>query len=573
MTFRARPVAKRPSRAGWDSDERRSALINGGFILGIVPAVLLLIGYAAWTYYSDHFGTAATVNGQSISRDELRTRINIESFRVSYTEARIRDLLAQGHITQSDAAQQQAFLDQRRQQVQSVALERLIDEKLQASLATQEGVAVNDADVDQELASEATLDEQRHVWMIEVEPGIDPATGQVGEAQKAEAKAKAEHALADLKAGKKWEDVAKTVSTATTAAKGGDLGWMPVKSGYDAAFMDAVFKVPQDAPTDVIVGDDGTARVGRVTEIAPKEVDQAFQAKVQDASISLADYRDAVRADVVQNKLSNKVVADLSKPSVQRHVLQIFLPETQVAPDAVKMRQIVVAPNNDMAGAPKVAATDPAWAAAQAEANDIYRQLQLDPSKFDVLARTKSDDKDHRDQGGKLPYVDNTTPMPGEVAKAVLAKGLTNGQILPPIKTGAGWYVVQYMHAYGDGDEAWLNDVKTRADAGIDFKQLARDNGEGPEAKEGGDIGWVVKGQLGDLKEGAIFDTPVGQVSDVVTVQNEGVYLYKVLEEATRTPDAKQIKAFQDSGFSNWYALKKSAATITRDINGTSAGA
>jgi parvulin-like peptidyl-prolyl isomerase len=567
MTFRARPVAKRPSRAGWDSDERRTALINGGFILAIVVAVVILVGYAGWSYYSDHWGTAATVDGQVITRDDLRLRENIENFRISYTEQRIRDLLAQGHVSQSDAQAQISYLDQRRSDIQSIALERLIDIRLQAELAAQEGIpAVTDADIDAELKTEATLDEERHVWMIECEPGVDADTGQVTDATKAAARQKCQTALDQIKAGKSWEDVAKTTSTATSAAQAGDLGWLPKdKTSYDQAFMDAVFAVAQNVPTDVIQGDDGTYRIGRASEIAPTQVDDTFQTKVTDFPISMSDYRTAVKADVIQNKLSDKVVADLSKPSKQRHVLQIFLPDTQAAADSVKIRQIVFAPNGDMAAASKVPANDPAWDKAKSLAFAAYHDLELDPTKFDAYARTKSDDKTTASNGGKLGYIDNTYPMPKPVSDAIFAKGLQNGEILPPIKTDAGWYVVQFMHPYGDGDAAWMDDLKTRADAGIDFSQLARDNGLGPEAKDGGDIGWVVQGQLGDIKEGAIFDTPIGQVSDVVTVENEGLYLYKVLEEATRAPDAKQIAAFKDSGFSNWYALKKSAATITRD--------
>ncbi|HEY2917083.1 MAG TPA: peptidylprolyl isomerase [Candidatus Limnocylindrales bacterium] len=567
MTFRARPVAKRPSRAGWDSDERRSALINGGFVLAIVVAIVILIGYAGWSYYSDHWGTAATVDGQVITRDDLRAREDIENFRITYTQQRIRDLLAQGHVSQADAQSQLSYLQQRQTDVQSIALERLIDIKLQTSLAAQEGVApVTDADIDAELATEATIDEERHVWLIACEPGVDPNTGQVSDATKAAAKAKCQDAADQIKGGKAWEDVAKTTSTDTTAAQAGDLGWLPKdKTSYDQAFMDAVFAAAQNTPTDPVLGDDGIYRVGRATDIAAKDVDQAFQTKITDYPIKLDDYRAAVKADVIQNKLSDKVVADLSQPSKQRHVLQIFLPDSQASADSIKIRQIVFAPNHDMAGAPKVPADDPAWATAKANALAAYKELQLDPEKFDTFARTQSDDKTSAANGGKVGYIDTTYPMPKAVEDAVFAKGLQNGEILPPIQTESGWYVVQFVHPYGDGDGAWMDDLKTRADAGIDFSQLARDNSLGAEAKDGGDIGWVVQGQLGDIKEGAIFETPVGSVSDVVTVQNEGLYLYKVLEEATRTPDAKQIQAFKDSGFSNWYALKKSAATITRD--------
>ena len=48
MTLRARPVARRRGRAGWDAGDRRNSLINAGFFLAIGISVLILVGYAAW---------------------------------------------------------------------------------------------------------------------------------------------------------------------------------------------------------------------------------------------------------------------------------------------------------------------------------------------------------------------------------------------------------------------------------------------------------------------------------------------------------------------------------------------
>jgi parvulin-like peptidyl-prolyl isomerase len=571
MTFRARPVSKRSSRAGWNSEERRTALINGGFVLAIVISAIILVGYAGWSWYTDHFGAAATVDGQSISRDDLRTRIGIETFRINYTEQRIRDLLAAGHVTQDQAQQQFSFLDQRRQSIDSIALERLIDATLQNNLAGQEGLSVNDADVDAQLQTEATVDEQRHVWLIEVEPEVNPETGQVGDAEKAAAKAKADRALADLRAGQKWEDVAKKASTAASAPQAGDLGWLPKDSGYDASFMEAVFAAPQDTPTEVVAGSDDVYRIGRVTEIAAKAVDETFQTKIDEAKIKLSDYRNAVRADVVRKKLSDKVVADLSKPGPQRHVLQIYLPTEQPSPDGVKVRHILFSPNDDPAKAKSLAAGDPAWQKAKDEAFATYQQLLQDPSKFDLMAREKSDDTGTKDKGGKLGWSDPSSPLAKPFSDAIFQKGLRPMQLLEPVKTDFGWHVIQFMRAYGDGDEAFMNDLKTRADAGIDFAQLARDYGEGDEAKKGGDIGWIIKGQLPDLKEGQIFEPKVGEVSDVASVPDDGLYLFKVLAEETRPPTPEQIKIFEDSGFSDWYSVKKSAAKIDRFVGSSAA--
>ncbi len=572
MTYRARPVAKRRRSAGWDSDERRTALINGGFILAIVVAILILVGYGGWSWYSDHYGTAATVNGVTLTRDQLRTQIAIDTFRTKYAESRIQDLLTAGHVSQQDAAQQLSYLDQRLSSIGSVALEDLIDATLQAKLASDAGITASEAEIDAHLTKDATLSEQRHVWMIEVDPVADPNTGQVGDAQKAAAKQKAEDALAQLRSGASWDSVAKTVSTATSAPQAGDLGWLTQDSGYDAGFMTTVFGAQLNSPTDVIVASDGTARIGRVTEITPASVDQAFTVKVQDAGISLGDYRAAVKAEVITDKLTDKIVADLSKTGPQRHVLQIFLPESQGTPTSVKVREILFAPNHDPSGAKKLAATDPAWQTAKNEAFAAYHQLQLDPSQFDSLARTESDDTGTKDQGGKMPYEDPTSALDPAFAKAIFQAGLQQFEILPPVQSAFGWHVIQFMHTYGAGDDAWLTDVKTRAEAGIDFNQLARDNGEGTEAKDGGDIGWVAKGQLDTQRDTTIFSTPVGSVSDVITVPGQGVYLFKVLAEETRAPDADQLATFKSSGFSNWYQQQKAGATITREAASTPLG-
>ena len=87
MTLRARPVARRRGRAGWDSGDRRNSLINLGFFLAIGLSILILVGYAALSWYDDHYGTAATVNGQAITKDDLRTRIEIEGFRLDNVES------------------------------------------------------------------------------------------------------------------------------------------------------------------------------------------------------------------------------------------------------------------------------------------------------------------------------------------------------------------------------------------------------------------------------------------------------------------------------------------------------
>ena len=127
---------------------------------------------------------------------------------------------------------------------------------------------------------------------------------------------------------------------------------------------------------------------------------------------------------------------------------------------------------------------------------------------------------------------------------------------------------------YHPTDAEHMKELKTEADGGKDFAILARDNSEAPSAGLGGDLGWVAKGQLVDQLTNAIFATPIGKTSDVVTVAGDGTYLFKVLAEETRTPEGRQLDELKSTAFSRWYDSKKSSVVITRDetIANTDAG-
>ncbi|MEO7665235.1 MAG: peptidylprolyl isomerase [Candidatus Limnocylindrales bacterium] len=571
MTLRAKPVVRGSGRSGWNSGDRRTFLLNLGFVIAIAVSVLILVGYAAWSWYDGHYGAAATVDGTTITKDQLRTRYAVESFRIDYTERRIRTLQTAGRMSEATAASQLQFLEQRRSSLAAIALERLIDVALQEKLAAGEGVAVTDADVEAQLIKEATTDEERHSWVIEVKPENNKDTGTPGTAEKAAAKAKAEKALADLKSGKAWEDIAKTVSTATSAAQDGDLSWLPLESGYDEPFMKALFAAAVNEPTAVIEGDDGTFRIGRVTEISAMSVDPNFQFAVEDAKIKYADYRTAVHGDVVRTKLTDKVVADLSAPSLQRHVLQIFLAVGTPEPGGVKVRHILYSPKDDPQGAGTLDAKDPAWAAAEAEARAAYETLKKDPTRFDAMARSQSDEGSAKTSGGKQPYYAPTSAIDPAFAAAIFKAGLKPGDLLEPFKSAFGWHVVQFMRPYGEGEKAWAETLHTQLVGGADFAQLARDQGEGPEAAKGGDLGWIAKGQLAAEKQTTIFEDAVGSPTGVVEVASEGVYIWKVVAEEKRDATKEQIAVFKSNGFSDWYSAKKAEAKITRSTSAATA--
>ena len=42
-----------------------------------------------------------------------------------------------------------------------------------------------------------------------------------------------------------------------------------------------------------------------------------------------------------------------------------------------------------------------------------------------------------------------------------------------------------------------------------------------------------------------------------MTVPNDGIYLFKVYEEATKTPEGRQLDAIKAKAFDDWYSPKK----------------
>lgn len=572
MTFRAKPVANKPRRQTRDAHGRRNTYLNIGFGIAVVVAVLILVGVAGVSYYSDHLKAAATVGGQSITRDDFKAAAQIEVWRLQQQQSRIQAAVAAGRLTNAQAQQQLQTLQQQgsAESLTPMVVERLIDARIQADLAKEQGITVTPEEIDAKVVEESTTPEQRHAMIISVRPEVDAGKAGPTDAQKAAAKKIADQALVDVTTGgKKWEDVAKSISTDSSASTGGDLGWIDKDAAEDPKWLDAVFAAEPNKPTAVIEGDNGEYMIGRVTEVAPATVDQAWVEKLKDAGLSVDEYRAEVGSEVLRQELEDKAIADAEAADKQRHILELAFqaPATPPTDDAVKVRHILFSPDDAPDKAADVPPDDPAWSVAQLGAQKAYDELKKDPSKFDAMARDQSDESSAQGDtgtGGKLGWVDSGTNFVQEFKDAVLKPGLKAGDVLPPFKTEFGWHVAQIM--YKPPDRTEMETLRSQIAAGKDFKTIARDYSDGNEAGKGGDKGWVAPGLMDARQLGAIFATPVGGLSDIVEIKDGGLFLYKVLEERTQKPDAEQRDTIKARAFQNWYGEKKDAVTVTRPI-------
>lgn len=569
MTFRAKPVVKRDHRPAWETQDRRNFFLNLGFGIVVLLGVTMLLIAAGLNYYNEHLASVGSVNGQSISKDDLRARVSVDGWRLDEADRRISTAVASGRLSQAAAAQQQQTVAQARSQIDSISLERLIDFRLQSQLAADQGVSVTPEDIDAQFIKDATTPEQRHVSIIEVAPVTDfGAVGPTDEAV-ADARTKADEAATDLAGGKPWDEVAATVSTdSTTAPQGGDIGWVQATdTRLDETFQDALFSAALDTPTEVVTGADGVFRIGRVTEIAPESVDPDYQAKIVNDGVSLDDYRTVLSANIMEDKLTTAAAAGIIGSGPQREVSEIYLPEAapDLGDDAVRTRHILYSPNGDPSNASSVDEADPAWEIAKDKALATYIRVKDQPELFDAIARSESDETQAQGptgSGGKLPYFDSQSSVDEAFQAAILVPGLTDGQILEPVKSAFGWHVIQIMNH--PTDQEHLEALKTQIDGGADFATLARDNSFGSTAGTGGDLGWVAKGQLASALTDAVFATPIGGTSAVVAVPDDGTYLFRVRDEEVRTPAGRQLDELRSTAFSSWYDPKKADADIVR---------
>jgi parvulin-like peptidyl-prolyl isomerase len=569
MTYRARPSSPRPR--AMDERSRRNLYLNLAFGLVVALALLLLVLAAGVAWYNENLAPAATVNGQSISKTEFRERRAVDLFRADYQERRIRTLLNAGQIRAKDAQARLSIIAQQKQQVDTLALERLIDTRIQAELAAREGVEATDAAVDERIREEATTPELRHAWLIEVVPEIGENESAPSEEAIAEARRTAAQALADIRGGEEWESVAREVSDHASKEQGGDIGFIDENAAIDEAFNEALFEAELDTPTNVIEGEDGVFRLGRVTEIVEPVEDATFQEQLRAEGVNPDAYRAAMRAEVIRVELEQHVLADVLAPGEQRRISRIVLQSSpsETAEGAVKTRHILYSPNDDPQAAGELDEDDPAWAEAEADARDAHERLTEDITRFDAIARAESDEPGAASSGGKLPYFSPADSLDEDFAEAVFQEGLEPGQLLEPVRSQFGWHVIQVMRF--PPDAAYAEDLVDELSGSADFATTARDASDGAEAAEGGEVGWVARGQLPEAQETFVFEAPVGEVSDPLVIPNDGIYIYKVHEEAVREPDEEQRRLLERTAFPNWYRQEKSAYTITRDQGLTAA--
>ncbi|MGZ6314662.1 MAG: peptidylprolyl isomerase [Candidatus Limnocylindrales bacterium] len=585
MTVRTRYAPKPTRRRTRRDDTRRAVLVTVSFVAAIAVAFSLFAGVFVASYYSDHAAAVGSVNGEAISKDAVRDRVALNLSRDKRIVQNYNVLRNQGKVTQDEytAMSSGPNNDMTSTTQYSDSLQQLTRDATLRQYASKHGITVSDQQVKDQIKTDSTIPEMRHVMVI----GVDPKPTPPADAPTAEevqiALVKAQGYITEIKAGtKKWADVAKEAAGSSATQDIGVITKDNLGQTLEPGLVDAIFNLANvNDITAPFKGLDGLYRIATITSIVAPYVDSGWERAIS------GDYQGYARAEALQKAVKDSIDKQyIDTPTVQRHVQEIYISPGYGQPgngDEVKISMMVFAPSHDATNAGNVATTDPAWAEAKTRADAAVATLRADPSKFATMAAdtTVNDETIFRNNGCSLPWIPadifNAHTANGQtglgltsVSAAVFALTNKPNTILDPVQEPSQGYVVVKFEGRRAAPDQRIADVQLELATGADFTTMVKQESAAGNATDGGDLGWVSRYMLGTDQENAIFSTPIGGVSQVVSDTN-GYTIYKVIEEQTRLPDAATTARLRTVVFQRWLSDLQANTNVWTDQAGLTA--
>jgi len=535
----------------------KTALTNLTFVAAIALSALLLLGAGGYGWWSATLAPGVEVNGHGISKSEAKARGDIAAFKLGIEESRIRARIAAGTLTPEEGTAALQKVTDARTNLGKQLTADMVEAIAIATLAEERGVTVDDAAKEAEWAKETSTPELRLLRRITISVGIGGiSVGTPSDADVVAAQQKADAVAAELAAGGDFGEIAKRDSSDSYAPNGGLIGWSAQDedpagdAGYEAAWA-----LPSPGTTAVIRRSADQFVIFAVDQIRPAALDPAFEQRANEAKLDMGLYKKLAGERALKNALKSSVLAELTTPTVeQRDVSYAAIADDGKSDqDRVEVSHILYAPNNDARNARKLDPADPAWAAAEAEANAAFAQLQAG-ADFSTLAKG-SDDASSAKQGGLLTWAPKGTYTQA-FDDAIWADGLKRGDLIGPIKTEFGYHIIRF--------EARQQSLKFRLE--LLAKQLAApgtDFESAVKAAIAGGVddpftgmtftheGWVARYSIATDLSQMVWKLDQGAVSGVESVQNSFL-IVKVNAVEQRPLSEAQLTAVKGNGFAYW---------------------
>ncbi len=284
-------------------------------------------------------------------------------------------------------------------------------------------------------------------------------------------------------------------------------------------------------------------------------------------SLTEVEFRELFATFLMRNKLEETVQLDFDDTD-----------------EAVKVRYILIKPEPEV---PLVKRE----ADALKKITDARKRIVDDGESFADVAKEVSEDPGSAPNGGDLGCFGKGQMVP-EFEEAAFA--LEKGEVSQPIKTDFGYHLIQIYDAKPDeeqicarhilarvdrspdkeaiekADEEALqeaNAIKARIEAGEDFATVAKEvSDDAQTAENGGELGWVFRGEMGDDFDELAFSLEPGQIGGPTKLADG--YAILLVEEKDPNHPVKddELKQRRKQAFNDWLDAQVAAADVNNNL-------
>ncbi len=382
----------------------------------------------------------------------------------------------------------------------------------------------------------------------------------------ADARERAASIAEELAAGGDAAELVETYGPAST-----DSAWITAEADIGSAeWAEAIYAAEEGSVAEIVEAPTGEQLVALVSQVVPETPDEGFIEAVKDA-VGEDVHRRNVELETLADKLEQHITDEALAAEYEQVLLgQIFVERNPVTADdsagEARASHILYVPETplDEEGNPTdladLPADDPAWDAAEAEAQAAFDELS---AIEDVDERTEAfaeraiaeSDGPSAPRGGDLGWFPQEGVMVEEFTEAIWSNiDPQDGDILGPVRTEFGWHVIQF-HEFRSSFDVRVSEVEQALAAdGADFETVAAELSDDPAAADGPVSEWSV---LEQLDEGLALELAAMEVGDVTGAidEGDGAYFYQLQAQEVRPLEDEDAALVAANAFFDWYDL------------------
>ena len=312
-----------------------------------------------------------------------------------------------------------------------------------------------------------------------------------------------------------------------------------------------------------------------VTNTQPAMTEEEFQQR----------YNDYIQGLQEKGSLTEEEFRELYATFLMRDKLKENAPlDVDTTDEAVKVSYIFIKP-------------EPEAPIAQRETDaikkifEIRKRIVVDGEDFEEVAKEVSEDPGSAPNGGDLGCFGKGQMVP-EFEEAAFS--LEVGEVSQPVKTDFGYHLIQVYDTKPEEEQVCARhilirvdktpepeaiakaneeakkeaeEIKARLEAGEDFATVAKEVSDDPAtAENGGDLGWVFKGERGDAFDEVAFSLEPGEIGGPIEM-NGGYAIIKVEEKDPEHPVSEQeLENRRQQAFFDWLNAQVAAADVEKNL-------